>query len=130
MPIANKKKAGLSLAGRIRPRAEFADLLRAIATQIAPSGDADFFPSLVRYLTRALGTAHAFVGMTVPGDPPRLRTLALCVDGRVVANREYVLPGTPCERVLSGGRCTYAKNLSRLFPGASDMARLGVESYS
>lgn len=125
-----KDIAAQLLPGRVGPRVEFAELLREIATQLAPSGDPDFFPSLVRYLTRSLGVAHAFVGVLIPGEPPRLRTLALCMHGQMVPNREYTLPGTPCEQVLGNGLCTFGKDVRRRFPDMPELKQLGIESYS
>lgn len=75
-----------------------AELLRGIATELPPSGDPAFFPSLVRYLVRTLGVAYAFVGERVPDVPYRVRTLAGCVDGEIVPNFSICSRARPASR--------------------------------
>ncbi|WP_148665342.1 EAL domain-containing protein [Sulfurifustis variabilis] len=107
-----------------------AELLRGIATQLPPSGDPAFFPSLVQYLARTLGVAYAFAGERLPDAPDRVRTLAGCVDGKIVPNFEYALHGSPCEQVMDGKVCLYPTGVQALFPADTELVTMGAESYA
>jgi PAS domain S-box-containing protein len=86
------------------------------------TGDA-YFQDLVRHLAATMGTTHAFVSEFTP--PQRIRTLAFWSGGRIVANIEYDLPGTPCEEVVQGGFCFYPCGLQERYPETEP----GIESY-
>ena len=97
--------------------------LRSIVEGTARSVGDDFFSSLVRHLALAMGVPHAFVSEFKP--PQKIRTLAFWSNGRIIDNIEYDLPGTPCERVISGGLCHIPSGVQLQYPDTEP----GIEGY-
>jgi PAS domain S-box-containing protein len=97
--------------------------LRAIVEGTARHTGEEFFRSLVRNLSAAIGVPSAFVA-EFAGSKTRVRSLAYWEDGAFRANEEWDLVGTPCEDVLSGELCHYPNGVSQRFPKDA-----GVESY-
>jgi formate hydrogenlyase transcriptional activator len=88
----------------------------------------EFMRQLVKTLAQALGVDFAFIA-EFAGDASRVRTIAFWNRTDWAPNVEYALAGTPCEQVVAGRLCLYENDVQRLFPGDSDLARLGVRSY-
>jgi len=109
--------------------ARLGELLREVATSLPVTADADFFPSVLRYLCRKLNVAYAFIGEIVDGGARSVRTLAFCADGQIKPNFEYDVRGTPCETVVERDICLYPRGACRLFPMDRDLATLGIEAY-
>ncbi|HKO31836.1 MAG TPA: GAF domain-containing protein, partial [Nitrospiraceae bacterium] len=104
--------------------------LRMIDEGTAATTGAEFFNSLVKSLAEALQTKYAFVSKFVEGNRTRVRTLAFWKGDGFLANFEYDLPHTPCERVLAGEVCLFPEKVQDIFPEhREDLAKLGVESY-
>ena len=97
--------------------------LRSIVEGTARSVGDDFFSALVRHLAVAMGVRHAFVSEFKP--PQKIRTLAFWSNGRIIDNIEYDLPGTPCERVISGGLCHIPSGVQLQYPDTEP----GIEGY-
>ena len=97
-----------------------------VAGTTAAGGEA-LFGELVLRLARALRVKCASVAEIVGGD--RLRTLARCVDGRLVDNVEYALAGTPCAGVLDGSLCHLRDGVADRYPQDEDLRRLRAASY-
>jgi PAS domain S-box-containing protein len=93
----------------------------------AASGGEALFGELVLRLGRALRVKYASVA-EVAGKG-RLRTLARCVDGRLAANVEYDLEGTPCAGVLDGTVCHVRDGVADRFPADEGLRRMGAQSY-
>ncbi|MDJ1184812.1 PAS domain S-box protein [Roseofilum casamattae] len=83
----------------------------------------DFFPSLVRYLTEALGVSHALMAERV-GD--RETTLAYYGDGQPIPCQSLSLLGTPCEEVYQHG--SYYCELEPC-QTCSELAKIEAKSY-
>ena len=90
-------------------------------------GGEAFFGELVLRLARALRVKYASVAEIVDGG--RLRTVARFVDGRLVANVEYPLAGTPCAGVLDGSVCHIRDGVADRYPGDEGLRRIGAQSY-
>ncbi len=125
------------LHGTVRDATErrrFEDALHNAARGVsAATGDA-FFRSLTLYLSRALRADYAFVAELAEADQSRVRTTAACVDGQIVPDFEYALPGTPCANVVStvtgNDVCSYRSGVRGLFPGDCLLAEMGVDGYA
>jgi PAS domain S-box-containing protein len=94
-----------------RERAE--TVLRNVLEGTSATTGADFFRSLVRHLSRALGVRHAVVAERLRGSVPRMRTLAVWSGDGYRRNRELALED------MRGP----------VFPGARFLGRLGARSY-
>jgi len=97
-----------------------------VAGTAAAGGEA-LFGELVLRLARALRVKYASVAELVSGS--RLRTVARCVDGRLVENVEYPLEGTPCAGVLDGSVCHIRDGVAGRYPRDEGLRRMAAESY-
>ena len=95
----------------------------------AAVGD-EFFRTLVLELASALQVHCAFVGELVPDNPNRIRTIAVCLDGKLVDNFEYSLDGAPCGTVVGRGLCWYPNKVQEHFPKDDLLAKIGAVSYA
>ncbi len=93
----------------------------------AASGGEALFGELVLRLGRALRVKYASVA-ELAGEG-RLRTLARCVDGRLAANVEYGLEGTPCAGVIDGTVCHVRDGVADRFPRDLGLRRMDAQSY-
>ena len=109
--------------------ARLGDLLREVATNLPVTADADFFPSVLRYLCRKLEVAYAFIGEVIDPDERTVRTLAFCADGEIKSNFQYDVRGTPCETVVSRDVYVYPSGTRALFPMDQHLMTLGVDAY-
>lgn len=111
-----------------RQRAE--ETLRMIVAGTSSATGSDFFPALAQTLATALDVAYVLVCEVTDSSRQCLRSLALWAVDRPGENIEYALAGTPCqEAVVTGALCAYPEHLQVLFPEASLVRELGVESY-
>jgi len=99
------------------------EALRAITEGTAGVTGEDFFRILVEHLANAIGVRHAFVSEFTP--PQKIKTIAFWSNGKLIANIEYDLPGTPCQEVIDGGFCFYPSGLQLKYPETEP----GIESY-
>jgi PAS domain S-box-containing protein len=97
-----------------------------VAGTAAAGGEA-LFGELVLRLARALRVKYASVAELV--ERSRLRTVARCVDGRLVDNVEYALAGTPCAGVLDGSVCHVRDGVTDRYPADEGLRRMGAASY-
>jgi PAS domain S-box-containing protein len=97
-----------------------------VAGTAAAGGEA-LFGELALRLARALRVKYASVAELVDGD--RLRTAALCIDGRLVENVEYPLAGTPCAGVLDGSVYHIRDCVAERYPGDEGLRRMNAQSY-
>ena len=97
-----------------------------LAAGTSGAGEA-FFQSIVLRLARALRVRYASVAELVDGD--RARTVARCIDGRLVDNVEYPLAGTPCASVLEGAVCYVRDGVAEAFPEDEGLRVLRARTY-
>jgi signal transduction histidine kinase/ActR/RegA family two-component response regulator len=101
-----------------------------VASGVSGSYGESFFLDLVKHLAQAIGADGALIGETVTVDgQKRVQTLAICLDGSPVANRNYPLSGSPCERALSGEICIIPSGVQERFPDFSLLKELQAEAY-
>jgi PAS domain S-box-containing protein len=103
-------------------------LLAALVEGVEAEIGDDFFESLVRTLSQALGVEYAFISDLTRGGT-HFRTLALWERGAFVPNVEVPLDGTPCEAVLAGEACFHPDRLQELFPRDAALADWHARSY-
>ncbi len=106
------------------------DSLQVIAEGIGGATGSAFFPNVTESLTEGLGVRYALVGQLVSGQAQCIETLG--VWDRLRGRQDdltYALEGTPCQRALTTGACSYPEQVSRLFPEDEILQRLNVEAY-
>jgi PAS domain S-box-containing protein len=97
-----------------------------VAGTAAAGGEA-LFGELVLRLARALRVKCASVAELAEGG--RVRTVARCVDGRLVDNVEYDLAGAPAAGVLDGSLCHVRDGVADRYPRDEGLRRLRAASY-
>lgn len=104
-------------------------LLRTILEGTSAEVGERFFAALVEHLAKATGTRGAWVTEYLP-ESNRLRALAFWMDGEWIDDYEYDIAGTPCELVIEDARLVHIPdNILELYPGDSDIDRIGAVSY-
>jgi PAS domain S-box-containing protein len=103
--------------------------LAALVAGTASETGERFFAALVENLSRALGTKAAWVTEYLE-DAGRLGSYAMWMDGKLVPEYAYDLPGTPCERVVRENRVVHLpERVIELYPRDSDLRAFGAVSY-
>ncbi|HYV55910.1 MAG TPA: sigma 54-interacting transcriptional regulator [Candidatus Nitrosopolaris sp.] len=110
------------------PRDDDAEVLRRLVEGTVRSTGEEFFQSLVRNLSLAIGTAYCFVA-EFAGVETRVHTLAFWGKGRFLDNVEFELAGTPCEDVVRVGLCHHPFGVQQKFPRDVPLQEMAVESY-
>ncbi|MGP1683782.1 MAG: diguanylate cyclase domain-containing protein, partial [Giesbergeria sp.] len=122
----------LSLRVRHAQQSMQASVLKVAASVSASTGTA-FFVQLVHNMTEALGAETACLGRFVPsshGAPNRLMTLALVINGELVPNADYVLSGTPSERLTTQAQFCVTRDLRAQFPASVVVGQTAAEAYA
>ncbi|HTQ41071.1 MAG TPA: sigma 54-interacting transcriptional regulator, partial [Pirellulales bacterium] len=101
--------------------------LRLILEGTAHATGEKFLQSLVEHLATALKCRYSFIAEFCGGN--RARTMAYWNNGKLAANVEYDLPGTPCEDVVRGNLCHYPQGVHKRFPLDTALVEMGIESY-
>lgn len=91
-------------------------------------GDA-FFESLVSHLVAASNADHAFICEFTDETETKVRTVAVCADGKIVPNIEFELETTPCKLVVTQGLQIFEKDIRQIFHLDHLARELGVDSY-
>lgn len=87
----------------------------------------EFFSHIVSKTCSWLGADCAIIGELV--DEDKVEALAMVMDGEVISNFSYLLPGTPCEKAAEKGLCIYPDKVSDLFPDDEDLVNMGARGY-
>jgi PAS domain S-box-containing protein len=117
-----------SLRGQVeRRRLQVA--LTKVAVGVSRAAGAEFFQQLVRSMAQALGAKAGFISLVRPGETATARTIAAIVDGEIIANYEYALAGTPCERLLTSDVCVIEGDATDRLSPVPAMAALGARGY-
>lgn len=106
---------------------EAADIFCQLAEGAAHSGTPRFYTALVERLATVLGVDHVLVADVTQHH--QAETLAVWSQGGLLSNMTYPLAGTPCETVLGGKPCLYARDVQTRFPDDKLLSELGAESY-
>src|SRR5262245_29372751 len=100
-------------------------VLQSIVEGTSTSTGEEFFQSLVRSLSSALGATFAMVGeLSETGES--VRSIAIFCQGKLGANLEYTLRGTPFEDVLHRTLSYYPSDVQRQFPQDAMLRDLAI----
>jgi len=113
----------------ISQRKRHEEIIRSILARGAAEVGERFFNSMAMQLATALRADATLIAEVRLPHMDRASTLALCVDGRIVANRAYRLAGTPCDEVVAGQVRVYPDGTAGLFPHAELVAEYGFSGY-
>ncbi|NMG20266.1 GAF domain-containing protein [Brasilonema bromeliae] len=105
--------------------------LTDVSAGVAANVGEMFLYSLVQHLSKALGVKYTYIGLLANREPEAIDVIAVCADGRIAENFEYLLRDTPCQEVIQQRKlCCYPRNVQQLFPDAPLLAPFQVESYA
>jgi CheY-like chemotaxis protein len=115
---------------RERKRAEEAikNIVIGVSSQCGELRD-NFFDLMVKQLAKTLEADYALIGELIEGEIPCIKTISLCVDGKIVENIKYDLAHTPCENVIYNNVCFYTAGVHRIFPQDILLKKMNVEGY-
>ena len=119
----------ICVAHDITKRKESEETLKNIAAGVAGFTGKDFFNSLVQYLSRTLDMEYVHIAEIISNKEGKANTIAACLNGEIIANFEYLLSGTPCEKVWNSGLCFYPDAITKLFPNDAMLKEMGAECY-
>jgi len=105
------------------------NFLSALVEGTASKTGTEFFESLVKNLSFALGARYALVTKLLDTNPPKAITKAFWAADAPGENFEYEIHNTPCEKVLEGDPCFYPLDVQKEFPADEDLKKLGAISY-
>ncbi|AUC16719.1 hypothetical protein BTO06_16895 [Tenacibaculum sp. SZ-18] len=87
-----------------------------------------FFEKIVSRLNEALGADYTFIG-ELSKDQSTIQTISLVNKNGLLDNFVYELKDTPCENVIGRAACSYAKNITKLFPKDQLLIDMSIEAY-
>ncbi len=103
--------------------------IRYIQEGVSSAVGEKFFETIILKLGKTLKADYTLVGELAGKKMDKIKTISLCYRGRIISNIEYELKGSPCEQVISNGKCRYPRNVSKLFPNDLLLKDLGIEGY-
>lgn len=117
-----------SIRNRIREETLHNAILK-VARSLADTVGNRFYETLTLHLTETLGASVGLIGK-VHRSEETVTSLSYVLDGKIMKNFSYSLPGTPCEEVHSGEVCIFENRIQERFPHDHALAALGAESYA
>ena len=116
------------IATDISDRKRSEEALRRAALAVSSAGGANVFEELVRSLATILEVQAVLIAVFV--DPGRMRTLAACLDGRILESFEYDLSRTPCKGVIGREFRFAPSGVHSEFEPGTMFSALGFDSYT
>jgi PAS domain S-box-containing protein len=118
-----------SQMGQFIKRRQIETALQAVAQGVSAATGEVFFQSLVQQLVATLDVEYAFVGKLVGEAAEKVETVAVCTQGKIVANFGYQLAQTPCQNVINNEVFYYSHEVATQFPQDPRLVEMGVQSY-
>jgi signal transduction histidine kinase/ActR/RegA family two-component response regulator len=87
----------------------------------------ELFETIVRNLCEYLGCECAILGRVHEGVT--VKSMAMVLDGEMVAGYSYALSGSPCEDVGRKGYCVFPEHVTAFYPNDKVMGALDAEGY-
>lgn len=112
----------------ISARVKTEHLIGNIAKGVSAKVGAEYLTSLTSYLTEALEMDYAMVG-ELKEDGLSLQALAFSCAGSPAELFTYDLNCTPCAVAIDSGIQVFPDNVAKLFPEASILNNLSIQSY-
>ena len=111
---------------------EAAELKRVqrITRRISSTLGNDFFQSLAKHISHALGADCVYIGELIHGAVPRIRTLSVCLEGEWSENFEQELPGSPSAHVVAEGYFGCGADATGLFPLDQILERQKAQGFA
>jgi PAS domain S-box-containing protein len=118
------------IATDITDRKRSEDALRRAALAVSSAGGENVFEKLARSLAEILEVQAVLIAVFVDAGRSRMRTLATCLDGRILKNFEYELARTPCKGVVGREFRFAPSGVHAEFAPGTMFSALGFDSYT
>ncbi|WP_225616355.1 PAS domain-containing protein [Methylomonas albis] len=102
-------------------------VIRNIVSSNLPQNATSLLDNLTLLTLETLGADYAMIAEVL--DDKRARSLSLCANGKIIANREFSLQDSPCQELASGTIRYYERDVAAQFPAASWLRLKQVEGY-
>ena len=112
----------------ISGRVQNEHLIGNIAKGVSAKVGAEYLASLTSYLTEALEMDYALVG-ELNDDRTSAQALAFSCAGKPAELFTYDLNCSPCAMAISSGIQVFPENVAKLFPEATILNNLSIQSY-
>jgi diguanylate cyclase (GGDEF)-like protein/PAS domain S-box-containing protein len=99
-----------------------------VATSVSSATGEYFFEQLAATMAEAVGAYGGYIARLLPTEPPTARTVIAVIDGKRIADFEYVVGHSPCELALEHEHYLVPDAVSTRFPN-SPAAALGARAY-
>ena len=130
--LANDVAFGITSLRARSEQQHLQDMVLKVASAVSAGTGEQFFQQLARNMADVLGAQVACVARLLPpapGEPARVRTLALVQDGGVQPAFEYLIAGTPCEPLLTQRHHIVPAQAAQLYAAVPAFAALQAQSY-
>jgi PAS domain S-box-containing protein len=119
---------GISIDITERKRTE--EALRRAALAVSTAAGATMFETLVRQLADILGAGAAMISVFFDARRTHMRSLAACLDGRVLGGFEYEVARSPCAGVMGQDFRYVREGVHPEFAPGTRFAENGFDSYA
>jgi PAS domain S-box-containing protein len=104
--------------------------LQAAALAVSGSVGQAVFDELVRFLSDILHVDTAMISIFAGAERTRMRTLATCLDGKLLRSFEYDLASTPCATLVGRDFRFVGSGANAAFGAATLFGAKGMDSYA
>jgi PAS domain S-box-containing protein len=102
----------------------------AAALAVSSAEPGRVFEELALGLTQVLGTDAALIAEFVDGGRQRMRTLALCFEGRLLRSVEYDVSQTPCRHIVGRASRFVSQGVNPEFLPGTLFSAQGFDAYA
>ena len=103
--------------------------IKDIISAMYAKNDTPFMEAMVLQLAKTLKADHVFIG-ELQEEKFSVKTVAHCMDNKIVDGFEYMLENSPCKAVYNGDVVVYPHDVMKSFPLDQDLVDLNIEGYS
>jgi signal transduction histidine kinase/CheY-like chemotaxis protein len=103
--------------------------IKDIATGVSTATGESFYQHLVLHVASIFKADYVFIGLLNKNNPGLVNTQAVCAQGKITDNIEYLLKDTPCSNVINQQACAYPANVQKLFPKDKMLKQMNAEGY-
>lgn len=96
-------------------------------SMVGITGD-DFYEHIARELCRLFGADAATIG-ELQGRI-KIKSLATIIDDKLVADFNYLVKNSPCDRVIKQGASIFPQGIQDIFPKDRELVLLGLQGYA
>ncbi len=105
------------------------ETLKGIAIAVSAHTGEAFFRELVLNIAKLFHADYILIGLPDEHDFEHIRSIALCVQGKLSDNISFAYGNDPCERLMAGESLARASGLRQRFPHSELLDTLKIEAF-